>query len=199
MSQSIRLLFSDITLPLGYGVLLAGNIAFLTLVHFSIDDTNTEDKKLKEIIMILGIYGFLFIISAFGIVWYGILVYFLFLVIIGLAASRFISYEHTDPDDRDEDVTAIKITLTAILFIFISVYFVRSAFPHGWNNLREASYNEFKYKAFNQEESIFLYRQDYVAPITAINVRDPDRLIEDVKKLAKTKSMTEFLASDKLK
>ena len=51
--------------------------------------------------MTLGIYGFLFWISAFGIVWYGILVYFLFLALIGLAAMNFVSYDQSDEADED--------------------------------------------------------------------------------------------------
>lgn len=45
------------------------------------------------------VYGFLFLISAFGIVWYGVFVYFLFLALIGLAALTFVSY--TDHENED--------------------------------------------------------------------------------------------------
>lgn len=146
--------------------------------------------------MTLGVYGFIFLISAFGIVWYGILVYFLFFAVIGLASSAFTAY--SEEDKRDEDTFSVKITISAILFILISVYFVRSAFPHGWNNLRDASYNEFKYNILSQEESIFAYRQDYITPIATMNIKDPTALIERVKQLATNDKLKTFFKSEQL-
>lgn len=67
--------------------------------------------------IILNIYGFLFLVSAFGIVWYGILVYFIFFALIGLLARRFTNYSHTDTEE--ENLFAIKATLSALLFVFI--------------------------------------------------------------------------------
>lgn len=49
---------------------------------------------------------------------------------------------------------------------------IRSAFPHGWNNLKSAYYNEYKYNILSQEESIFAYRRDYITPISALNLKD---------------------------
>ena len=80
----------------------------------------------------LMIYGFLFLISAFGIVWYGVFVYFLFLVLIGLASHTFVSYNEREDN---EDLIGIKVTLSILFFLFIFVYIIRSAFPHSWNNL----------------------------------------------------------------
>lgn len=187
--------FGNFELPLGYVVILIFNIAFLLFAHFFIEKSETNDK-LKEIIMALGVYGFLFWISAFGIVWYGILVYFLFFVLIGLAAMNFVAYDDTEA--KDDDYMSIKITLTAIFAIFILTYFIRSSIPHGWNNLKEASYNEFKYNVLNQEEAIFAYRQDYVTPISTMNIGDLPGLIESIKKQAASEQLKKLFASNKL-
>lgn len=150
-------------------------------------------------IILFGSYGFIFLISAFGIVWYGILIYFIFFALIGLAASSFIGYEDVDLKEENADSFGIKATITAIFFIFISVYFLRSALPHGWNNFKDASYNEFKFNILTQEESIFAYRQDYVTPISALNVKSPTKLIEDAKKLATNTKLKTFFESDQMK
>lgn len=97
---------------------------------------------------------------------------------------RFTSY--TQEEEENPDLLSIKITLTAIFAIFILTYFVRSSFPHGWNNLKEASYNEFKYTILNQEESIFAYRQDYIMPIATMNLSNVSEVMENIKKEAKT-------------
>jgi hypothetical protein len=74
---------------------------------------------------------------------------------------------------------------------------VRSAFPHGWNNLSSASYNEFKYNLLNQEESILAYRQDYVTSIATLNVKDTAALIENIKKSVKNPKIQTFFTSEK--
>lgn len=109
---------------------------------------------------------------------------------------NFISYD--EKDESDPDLLSVKVTITLIFVIFILTYFIRSSFPHAWNNLKEASYNEFKYKILNQEESIFAYRQDYVTPIATLNVADLDKLMKDVKSNAKSNELKTLFASDKL-
>ncbi len=44
--------------------MLAMNLVFLIIAHFTIDDT-ASGKKLKDILMFMGIYGFIYMISAF--------------------------------------------------------------------------------------------------------------------------------------
>ena len=61
------------------------------------------------------VYGFLFLISAFGIVWYGVFVYFLCLALIGLASLIFVTYTANE----DEDTMGMKITLSFLFFLFI--------------------------------------------------------------------------------
>lgn len=182
-------------LPVWYAIILVFNIIFLIFSHYWIEK-NTINSRLKEIIITLGVYWFLFWISAFGIVWYGILVYFLFLALIGLAAMNFVSYD--EKDESDADLLSVKVTITLIFVIFILTYFIRSALPHGWNNLKEASYNEFKYKILNQEEAIFAYRQDYVTPIATLNVANLDSLMKNVKSQATAKELITLFSSDKL-
>lgn len=142
----------------------------------------------------LMVYWFLFLISAFGIVWYGVFVYFLFLALIGLASLAFVSY--TDRDN--EDLLGIKVTMSFIFFLFILVYIVRSAFPHGWNNLTQAGMNEYKYNKLTQNESIFTYRWDYITSIATMNVVNPKEIVKRAGWLAKSVTMKKILTPERL-
>lgn len=181
--DSITGFFNNIELRngVGYAIMIAMNLLYLVVVHYSLEKTDTNNK-LKEILMFMGIYGFIFMISAFGIVWYGIVVYFGFFAIIGLGATLFNDY--TSEEEKDEDLISVKVTLAVIFFILIGVYFLRSTFPHGWNNLRSAYYNEYKYNILSQDEAIFAYRSDYADPIATMNLHSPQSVIRQIKDLA---------------
>lgn len=157
----------------GYGILLVLNLIFVTVIHFLTRD-DEEDKNFRDMFIMLNVYGFLFLISAFWIVWYGIFVYFIFFALIGLLARRFTDY--TESDMLEENTFAIKGTLTMLLFMLIWLYFVRTAIPHAWTNLGNAGFNEYKYGILNQEETLFAYRSDYLIPIATMNLKDTSTL-----------------------
>jgi hypothetical protein len=199
--EATRIFFGNIfnieNLLVWYAVLWCINIAWVLLVFFGLSDKHEENEKIKEISILLAVYGFLFLISAFGIVWYGIVVYYLFFVLIGLAGSSFLSY--TEKEHKDENHFSVQVTIALVFAIFILVYFLRSAFPHGWNNLKESSgYGEFKYGLLSQEEAIFGYRQDYTTSIASMNISHTDTLIEKAKNEAKTEKLKTLFASEKL-
>ena len=174
----------------GYAVLLIINFTIVGYFHFATKDTE-ENHKLREVIVFMGVYAFLFIIAAFWIVWYGIVMYFWFFLIMGYSALTFLS----DEEDTDEtkDRGTLHLTLATILFIFIATYFLRSAFPHGWNNLKSAYYNEYKYNTLSQEESIFAYRSDYLVPIATMNLKSIPKIFDGIETKMKSKQMKEFL------
>lgn len=181
---------------LGYAIILWLNIFYLTLAHYSLKES-PQNKKLKDILMFMWVYGFIFMISAFGIVWYGIMIYFWFFLIIGLSATSFLEYDHEE--EKNSDLIGIKLTLAAILFIFIAVYFFRSGLPHAWNNLKSAYYNEYKYNILSQEESIFAYRSDYLLPIATMNLKDIGKLFDWFEGKMVSKEMKSFVASPEFK
>ena len=190
----ITTFMNDITLPLGYLFLIGWVLAVIFWSHFSISDDD-DGKDIKNVILMLMVYGFLFLISAFGIVWYGVFVYFLCLTLIGLSALSFISY---GKDEKDTDLIGIKTTLSFLFFLFIFVYIIRSAFPHGWNNLMSAGMNEYKYNKLEQNESIFTYRNDYITPIAAMNVVDPSIVVKRAGNLAKSVAIKKILTPERL-
>lgn len=123
-------MLSGIVLPMGYALILGGILIAIAIFHFFVERDETG-SYIQDIFVMLLIYGFLFLISAFGIVWYGVFIYFLCLALIGLASLAFTSYTEKD----SEDMIGMKVTLSFLFFLFILVYIIRSAFPHGWNNL----------------------------------------------------------------
>jgi hypothetical protein len=179
---------------IGYIILIIINLSLVAFIHFGTKDTE-NNKKLRDVSVFMGIYAFLFVIAAFGIVWYGIIIYFWFFLIIGLAANRFLEYDDLAPDKQ---TMSMHITAAGILFIFIITYFVRSAFPHGWNNLKGAYYNEYKYNILSQEESIFAYRSDYLTPIATMNLIDSSKATEGIEKEMKSSIMKNFLSKTNL-
>ena len=186
-------LVSDINLPIGYAFIIWWVLISTIVSHFFIQK-NEEWRRIQDIIVMVTVYGFLFLISAFGIVWYGVFVYFLFLALIGLAALTFVSYT----DHENEDIIWIKVTISILFFLFIFVYIVRSAFPHGWNNLVGAGMNEYKYNKLNQNESIFTYRSDYITPISTMNVVDPSVVVKRAGELASSMAIKKILTPERL-
>lgn len=180
-------------LLIGYTWLITGILIFIFISHFFIEHDEIG-SRIKDVFIILMVYGFLFLISAFGIVWYGIFVYFLFLAIIGLASLVFVAYMETE----DDDTIWIKVTISILFFLFIFVYIMRSAFPHGWNNLVSAGMNEYKYNKLNQNESIFTYRTDYITPIATMNLLDPNSVVKRAGLLAKSVSVKKILTPERL-
>ncbi len=181
----------DAKYPLLYGylILLIINIAFISTIHF-LTKSEEEDMGYREMSVMLNTYGFLFLVSAFGIVWYGIFVYFIFFALIWLLSERF-TIVKTEDKERD-GYLEWKYVMTGLLFIFISLYFIRTAIPHAWSNLRNAGFNEYKYNILNQEETLFAYRSDYLVPIANMNLQDTG-ILTDTVMLVKSQKLKEVL------
>lgn len=126
--------FAKINLPLGYAVLIAVNLLLVGLVHFLTPRDGMASQKFRDTMVFMGLYGFLFWLSAFGIVWYGIVIYFGFFLLIMFACSWFLLY--SSEGERDEEYMGMRFALALVVFFAIGFYFLNSAFSHGWNNLR---------------------------------------------------------------
>jgi len=162
----------DVEYPLLYGylILVVLNIIFFATVHFLTQDETEEDRKLRDTVAMLTIYGFIFLISAFGIVWYGILVYFIFFILIGLLSAWF--WRYNTQDEKSEKSMTIKWVFSVFIIAVIGIYFIKTAIPHAWTNLKSAGFNEYKYNILDQETTLFLYRSDYLVPIASMNLTD---------------------------
>ncbi len=125
----------------------------------------------------MALYVFIFVIAAFGIVWYGIVMYYGFLILMGLLSLTFVEYDPTEEKEQTEQ-WLLKAVISGIFFVLVALYFWMSSFPHGWSNLRSSYYAEYKAGKLTQESAIFKYRSDYLDPLAAMNLRDPQQAID---------------------
>jgi len=173
-------IFGGITLPLGYLVMIGMVGVFALAAHYLLDGEDAETRHAKDMIFFLLVYGLIFWVSAFGIVWYGVVIYFFMLVVIGYGVLRFTTIQAED----DAETTTLHAILSILLML--AVYFVAGAFPHTWKNLLGAGYNEYKYDIMSQDASIFTYRSDYIGPIATMNLLTPHTAAQQALKQAKS-------------
>ncbi len=140
-------------------------------------------------------YGFVFVIAAYGIVWYGIAVYVLMLAAIVLSLERAVSESGEKKSDGAGFATAL------VVFAIVMTYFFQSAVPHGWKNFRSASFSDYKASKLSQEEAIFASHPDYLPALATLNLKDPatlvDRVVESVSDSATKSILLENLDGEK--
>lgn len=157
--------FAKINLPLGY-VFIFG-LFFIPTIYLLF---TLKEWKLNYIfklnLVFSSVYTFLWLISAFWIVWYGITMYFSFLLMIWLGAFFITNYR----DNNDENTYLFKL-LGAIAFMsIVTIYFINSLIPYTFTNLKTASYEEFKTWQLTQAASIFAYHSDYKKILFTLNI-----------------------------
>ena len=174
ISRAYTDIFASIHLPEVYGVVIILVLGFLALALYCLED-NDEENPTRGILFLLGLYGMIFWVSAFGIVWYGVLIYFLMLAIIGLGMKEV----NTSRNEDSEVVDAQKKAISIGFFILIGFYIFGSAMMHSYKNLITADYDIYKYKTLSQETSIFLYKSEYFDSLLEMNVQDKNALLAE--------------------
>lgn len=164
-------------------------VALLYSYRPSSDDTESEHMHIRDIraiIVAISVYGVLFWVSSFGIVWYGILIYFLFLVII-FAGMRLI--------DRELDILMGDrlhlMTSASVMLIGFFVFVV--AIPHAWTNIKASSYVEYKIGAITSEAATFAYRGGYLEVLSRLNVADQKKAITTIIAGARSEQIKETI------
>lgn len=94
-SAAISSLFGKIYLPVGYFTVAAFTMLPLAVFHFSLDKSDPRSERFLHNLAFLGFYGFIFVIAAYGIVWYGIAVYVSMFIAMGYALERAVSEDGT--------------------------------------------------------------------------------------------------------
>lgn len=116
------------------------------------------------------LYTFLWMISVFWIVWYGITMYFSFLLMIWIGAFFISNYK----DNDSENIYLFKLLGSVVFISIVAIYFINSLVPYTFNNLKWSSYEEFKTWKFSQASAIFLYHDDYKKALYSLNI-DEDK------------------------
>ncbi|MCH2188528.1 hypothetical protein MK079_01715 [Candidatus Gracilibacteria bacterium] len=173
--DSISVWASGITLPVGYIYFFL--LFLIPTLYFVLTLRNcNKGTFLKILFVFTSIYVYLWAVSAYGIVWYGIVMYFVFLLLIGFG-MYYMSMYHIEKDDTlwYQGMGSIAI------FLLIGFYFFSSAFPHGMDNLKNAGFKEFKTGQFSQNRAIFQYHSRYLSPLAELNIGDNiDDVIQQV-------------------
>jgi len=158
--------FTKFDLPVWYAILaLFFLIPFLYLMYSLNREKTSVLFKLNLVFAVF--YIFLWSISAFWIVWYGIAMYYSLLFVIAVGLYHISSY---DENTYEKDLT-IRFFGSLVLFFVISTYFFNSSFPHWFNNLRQAWYNNFKAGITNNYVTIFDAHWDYFDILTELNIK----------------------------
>lgn len=165
-STAISAFFGKIYLPAGYFAVAAFTMLPLAVFHFSLDKNDPRSERFLHNLAFLGFYGFIFVIAAYGIVWYGIAVYVSMFVAMGYALERAVS-----EDGNYERGTGFPTAV--LIFGIVATYLFNSAVPHGWNNFRSAGFEEFKSSRLTQEEAIFSSHPNYLPILATLNLKDP--------------------------
>lgn len=167
ISQEITHILSYISLPIGYWILLLLVFGFIIFAHTLQKKGN---KELTWILIFAGFYGLLFWISAFGIVWYGIMIYFIFLLIIALWIEKINNFQKSNIE---------LIPLWIFLFI-TGIYIFILAPIHSISNLKQAWYQEYQQNIIPQNTAIFIYKPDYFKSILTLNIKNNEPLKKEL-------------------
>lgn len=149
LSEFFTQIFAKIHLPEVYGLLAVLIGIFLFAAHKIL-----KNQAIIGLFAFLCFYGLIFWISAFGIVWYGVLIYFLLLLVLAFGINEINSQ---DEDESKEHWNNKKI-MSIGFFMLIGIYIFGSAIIHTFKNISEADHQIYKFKTTSQESSIFLYK-----------------------------------------
>ncbi|PID86386.1 hypothetical protein CSB08_00165 [Candidatus Gracilibacteria bacterium] len=166
---------ANIKLPFGYIFILFSLLIFLVFRYLLVK--GVKNIKIFKINLIFTIfYTFLWTISAFGIVWYGIMMYFGFLLMIAIGIYYLSNYDNK----TSEKEINVKIFGSLAVFSIICFHFFFSTFPHGFNNLKNAWYLDFKTSKTTSDEDVFLQHSGYSKLLFELNIL-PEKRSEFIK------------------
>lgn len=157
--------FSKFHLPEGYLIFaLFFFVPFLFLLYTLKKDKLSQLLRLNLTFWVW--YIFLWAISAFGIIWYGITMYYSIFIILALGMYGVSVYK----EDDAIKVKFFKFFGSLVVFFFTIFYIFQSSFPHGFTNIKSSSYLNFKAWIQNNYISIFESQPDYFAILTELNL-----------------------------
>lgn len=160
-------IFSSLTLPFWYIFLFLFFVINILFFIFSLDIKNHKNLELFIFNFIFSsFYVFLWLISAFWIVWYGIIMYLTFFVSFAFWLYYLFSY-----DEEEEKIRLqVRFFCSFIVFFLIIFYFFYSVIPHLFINLKTAWYTEYKLWRMNENEAIFSTHPEYFDFLFEMNI-----------------------------
>jgi len=172
-------------MPFGYTIILWFFLFWLLLNYMLKESSLINIFKINLVLTLF--YTFLWAISAFWIVWYGITMYFWFLMMIAIWIYYMVSYN----EETNKKELLVRFFGSIVLIIIIWIHFFFSVFPHSFNNLKSASYSQYKTGKITEAQWIFLYHSEYLKMLFAMNIADDkkEQFILDNLKLKEIKNL----------
>jgi len=158
--------FSSINIPLGYLYVFLWFFVPTIYLLFTLKNTRLNQIFILNLVF-ASLYTFLWMISSFGIVWYGITMYFSFLLMIWLSAYSLVVYNEEEYWQKDY---FIKMFISFIFLSIFLIYVFNSIIPNVSNNLKSWWYEQYKVWEFSSDEAIFAYHKDYLNILYTLNV-----------------------------
>ena len=171
VSSYLTELLWNIRLPFWYiFITLFYFVAFLyTSLSYKKDNKNYSEAFLA-ILAFTSMYVFFWAISAYGIVWYGIVMYAGFLALIVLWLHQA---------DRE------KYTYMPYLALFwVWIYIILTGFSHATSNLKNAGYLDFKLWQVSENQAVMKYHHEYFEFLFAFNITPQwqDQVLRDTRR-----------------
>jgi len=158
-------IFSSILLPNWYIIILLFFLLPFIYLMYVLD--NSKASVIFRLNLVFAFfYIFLWTISAFWIVWYGISMYYSLFIAIALWWYYISSY---NSNDEDKNIVVKFFGSFIFLWVFLT-YFFMSSFPHWFNNLKSSSYAEFKLSQLDTYNAIFASHPDYYDILLELNL-----------------------------
>jgi len=169
-SNELTSLFSTFTLPYGYIWVFVWYFLIFIIAEVYIDkEKNSYADIFLALLAFWSLYVFLWVISSFGIVWYGIVMYpiFLGLIVVWLYQS--------------EENNFWYMPYLALAWVWIFIIF--SGLAHATDNLAKAWYLDYKLGEISENEAILRYHPEYFEFLFAFNLSDAwqDRVLTTAK------------------
>ncbi len=188
-------LFEKFELPVWYIVVfLFFLIPFLWIIYNLKKDKFSQLFKLNLVFWFF--YVFLWTISAFWVVWYGIVMYYSILYAFWIGIYYLSSYDET-LEFKDK---IFKFFGSIVVFIIFSTYFFASSFPHWFTNLKQSSYLNFKAWQESSYVAIFESHPDYFDALVELNLNKeaPNKITQKVLKNIKNTNLKNILENNKI-
>jgi len=160
ISALMTSMFGNINLPAWYIFIVGLFLLPLIYLTWALDTTQRISKIFLINLAFLTLYMWLWAISSYGVVWYGIVMYCLLLL------SACLSIVASSSDER------LHSYISYWVLIFVVIYAFQSSIPHGITNLKSASYKEYKIGNFNEEVSLMSYHPEYFPIMYELNISD---------------------------
>jgi hypothetical protein len=198
-SKNLTAALGGIMLPGGYLVIIAifaiGTLAMLFGFRRIADARAQGDHELFRLLTVFtAIYGFVYLISSYGVPWYGILLYFCLFGFISLAGSSATDHPSQIEDEWDRD-GLVRFYAAVVMIVIVGVWTARTTVSDAVSHLANVEYASYRLGTLNQEEALATYHPNYFPIVSELNVRDQASEIREILDAEDVKNLKSLLTA----